>query len=121
MPKATTERRARAPQGAKRVAQAFLDELGTIAEDKQAAVGKVAQAMIREALMARREKARAAKAKQRPAKAAAKGRAPSNAERNTRGSTPTRKTPKQRGSSDQGSADVQETAEAAGENSATPG
>jgi len=116
MPKTTTERRARAPQGAKRVAQAFLDELETIAEDKQAEAGKAAQAMIRETLMARREKARAAKAKLRPVKAA-KGKVRSNAERKTRGSI--RKAPRQRRSSDKGSADAQETAETAGENSTT--
>ena len=60
MPKAATEQRARAPQGAKRVAQAFFDELQTIAEDKQAEVGKAAQAMVREMMMARRDKAKAA-------------------------------------------------------------
>ena len=114
MPKATTERRARAPQGAKRVAQAFLDELSTIAEDRQAEAGKAAQAMIRETLMARREKARAAKARQRPLKAAAKGKGPSNVERATRRSAPTRKASRQRGSSDKGTADAQETVEPVG-------
>jgi hypothetical protein len=115
MPKAGTERRARAPQGAKRVAQAFLDELSTIAEDRQAEAGKAAQAMIRETLIARREKARAAKARQRPLKAAAKGKGPSNVERATRRSTSTPKTSRQRGSSDKGAAAVQEAVEPGGE------
>ena len=63
MARNVTGTKARAPQGAKRVAQAFLDELATIADDKQAAVARAAQGMIRETLAARKEKARAAKAK----------------------------------------------------------
>ncbi len=63
MAKAAAQQRARAPQGAKRVAQAFFDELSTIAEDKQAEVGKAAQAMVRETMVVRRDKAKAAKAK----------------------------------------------------------
>jgi hypothetical protein len=74
MAKSATAQKARAPQGAKRVAQAFLNELGTIAEDKQADVGKAAQAMIREALIARREKAKSAKAKSRASTAPESGR-----------------------------------------------
>ena len=74
MAKSATAQKARAPQGAKRVAQAFLTELGTIAEDKQAEVGKAAQAMIRDALTARREKAKSAKAKSRASTASESGR-----------------------------------------------
>jgi hypothetical protein len=74
MAKSATAQKARAPQGAKRVAQAFLDELETIAEDKQADVGKAAQAMIRDALIARREKAKSAKAKSRASTAPESGR-----------------------------------------------
>ena len=70
MAKATTNQRARAPQGAKRVAQAFFNELSSIAEDKQADVGKAAQAMVRETMMVRRDKAKAAKAKLQAGKAA---------------------------------------------------
>ena len=69
MARATTDQKTRAPQGAKRVAQAFLDELATIAGDKQVEVGIAAQWMVRETLMARRDKAKAAKQKLR-----AKGR-----------------------------------------------
>lgn len=63
MARTATDKRSRAPQGAKRVAQAFFTELETIAEDKQTEVGKAAQAMVRETMMARREKAKTAKAK----------------------------------------------------------
>jgi len=92
-----TDKRSRAPQGAKRVAQAFFTELETIAEDKQAEVGKAAQAMVRETMMARREKAKTAKAKiaqpkTRAGKAAPTGsRAGATPERATRGPARKRK------------------------------
>ncbi len=69
MAKANTDTRPRAPQGAKRVAQAFFNELKTIAEDKQAEVAKTAQAMVRETMMGRREQAKTAKAKLRAGRA----------------------------------------------------
>ena len=75
MAKTTAVQKARAPQGAKRVARAFLDELATIADDKQAEVGKAAQAMVRETLITRRDKAKAAKLKSRASKAASEGTA----------------------------------------------
>ncbi len=88
MAKAATGQQARAPQGAKRVAQAFFDELSTIAEDKQPEVGKAAQAMVREAMMARRDKAQANKAKLRAGKAAPV--------KSKTGATPARKTNRNR-------------------------
>ena len=117
MARATTEQRVRAPQGAKRVAQAFISELETIAEDKQAEVGKAAQAMVRETMMARREKAKSAKAKTRTGTAgSAKRTTSTKAARKTRGPARGPKA-KRRGarSSAPASAGTQETGETAGE------
>ena len=94
MVKATTEQRVRAPQGAKRLAQAFFSELDTIAEDKRPEVAKAAQAIIRETMMARREKAKTASAKMRTGKtASAKATTSAKTARKTRGvkATPTRR------------------------------
>jgi hypothetical protein len=97
MAKATTVQTARAPQGAKRVAQAFLDELATIADDKQAEVGKAAQSMIREALITRRNKAKAAKQRLRASNAApAAGRRGTKAGRKKPATASVRKPPRQR-------------------------
>jgi hypothetical protein len=112
MARATAERRTRAPQGAKRVAQAFFSELETVAEDKQAEVAKAAQAMVRETLMAKREKVKVAKAKMRAGRAApAQGKTAARAERKTPGPSRGRKTPRPRGeSSEPAPEDPQETA-----------
>jgi len=118
MARATTTQKTRAPQGAKRVAQAFLDELATIAEDKQAEVAKAAQAMVRETLIARRDKAKAAKQKLRASKAAPpRGRPGARAGRKTRTATLVRKAVRQRrsASSQPGSGEAQQAAENAGE------
>ena len=97
MVRTPTKKGARAPQGAKRVAQAFFDELETIAEDKQAEVAKATQAMVRDTMMGRREKAKAAKAKMRAGKAApVKSKAGAKPERKTRGPTRKRKAPSMR-------------------------
>jgi hypothetical protein len=97
MAKATTAQKARAPRGTKRVAQAFLDELATIAEDKQAEVGKAAQTMVREALITRRDKAKAAKLKLRASKAPpAPSRQGAKTGRKTRAATLARKALRQR-------------------------
>jgi hypothetical protein len=96
MAKATTAQKARAPRGTKRVAQAFLDELATIAEDKQAEVGKAAQTMVREALITRRDKAKAAKLKSRASKAAPAGRQGNKAGSKTRTAASARKAPRRR-------------------------
>jgi len=118
MAKASSDKRPRAPQGAKRVAQAFFDELGTITEDKQAEVAKAAQAMVRETMMGRREKAKAAKTKMRASKAApATGKAGGEPERKLRGpkrrpnAAPTRRAK----SSEPAPDDTHEPAEAAEE------
>src|SRR5690242_7488297 len=118
MAKAATGQRTRAPQGAKRVAQAFFDELETVAEDKQADVAKAAQAMVRETLLARREKAKAAKAKLRAGKATpAKRKTAAETERKPRQAARGRKAPRtQRArSAEPPSDDTQENAESAGE------
>jgi hypothetical protein len=96
MAKSTTVQKARAPQGAKRVAQAFFDELETISDDKQTEVGKAAQAMIRETLIARRDKAKAAKLKLRVLAGPATGRQGAIAGRKTRVATSARKAPRRR-------------------------
>jgi hypothetical protein len=96
MAKTTAVQKARAPQGAKRVARAFLDELATIADDKQAEVGKAAQAMVRETLITRRDKAKAAKLKSRASKAAPTGRQGAKAGRKTLAATSARKAPRRR-------------------------
>ena len=100
MAKSGTAQKARAPQGAKRVAQAFLNELGSIAEDKQADVGKAAQAIIREALIARREKVKSAKAKARASTALKSGRGAKGG-RSTRTASARKTTRQQRGRSSQ--------------------
>lgn len=117
MAKATTVQKARAPQGAKRVAQAFLDELATIADEKQAEVGKAAQSMVREMLITRRDKAKAAKQKSR-----ASGAAPAAGRRGVRpgrklAAASVRKPPRQRrsGSSQPKSDETQKNAENAGD------
>ncbi len=118
MAKAATGQRARAPQGAKRVAQAFFDELSTIAEDKQTEVGKTAQAMVREAMMARRDKAKANKAKLRAGKAApVKSKTGAKPERKTNRPTRNRKAgPTRRARpSEPASDDSAEAAEAGGD------
>jgi len=118
MAKATTAQKTRAPQGAKRVAQAFLDELATIADDKQADVGKAAQMMVRETLIARRDKAKAAKQKLRASKAAPpRGRPGGNAGRKTRTGAPVRKAVRQQrsASSQPESGAVQNDTESGGE------
>ena len=77
---------------AKRVAQAFFDQLATLAEDKQAEVGKAASSMVRETLMTRREKAKAYKSKLRNTKTTpAKGKRAAATERKTRGPARARK------------------------------
>ena len=100
MAKSATAQKARAPQGAKRVAQAFFDALGSIAEDKQADVGKAAQAMIREALIARREKVKSAKAKARASTALKSGRGAIGG-RKARAASARKTTRQQRGRSSQ--------------------
>jgi hypothetical protein len=117
MAKATTVQKARAPQGAKRVAQAFLDELATIADDKQVEVGKAAQSMVRETLISRRDKAKAAKQNLRASKAApATGRQGARVGRKTRMATSARKAPRQRrsASSQPDSGETQNTGEDTG-------
>ncbi len=117
MAKAATGQRVRAPQGAKRVAQAFFNELETLAEDKQAEVAKAAQAMVRETLLERREKAKAAKAKLRAGKpTSARGKVAADAEPKTRRTARDRRgRPTQRArSAEPASDDTQENAEAAG-------
>jgi len=96
MARSTSAQRTRAPQGAKRVAQAFLDELATIADDKQAEVGKAAQLTVRETLISRRDKARAAKLKSRASKAAPTGRQGTKAGSKTEPATSARKAPQRR-------------------------
>jgi hypothetical protein len=109
MVKAATAQRARAPQGAKRIAQAFFHELKTIADDRQAEVAKAAQAMVRETLMTRRESAKTAKSKLRAGKAApAKRKTGVKSKRGTRGPMRGRKAPPRTGSG-QGTSDVRET------------
>ena len=117
MAKAATGQRARAPQGAKRVAQAFFNELETVAEDKQADVAKAAHAMVRETLMARREKAKAAKAKLRADKATPAKRKNAETERKTRQAARGRKAPRRQRarSAEPASDDTQENPESAGE------
>jgi hypothetical protein len=53
----------RAPRGTKPVAQAFLSALDSVPEDARAAVAKAAQGMIRDELKNRRDKLKAAAAK----------------------------------------------------------
>jgi hypothetical protein len=53
----------RAPRGTKPVAQAFLAALESVPEDARAAVAKAAQGMIRDELNNRRDKLKAAAAK----------------------------------------------------------
>jgi hypothetical protein len=118
MARAATTQKTRAPQGAKRVAQAFLDELATIADDKQAEVAKAAQSMVRETLITRRDMAKATKQKLRASKAAPpRGRPGARAGRKTRTATPARRAVRRgRGASSQpGSGEAQQAAEDAGE------
>ena len=115
MAKAATQQRARAPQGAKRVAQAFFDELSTIAEDKQAEVGKAAQAMVRETMMVRRDKAKVAKAKMQAGKAApARSKTGAKPARKASGPAPGRKAVSARRAKSSEPAS-EDTAEAGGE------
>src|SRR4051812_48326971 len=53
----------RAPRGTKPVAQAFLAALDSVPEEARAAVAKAAQGMIRDELKNRRDKLKAAAAK----------------------------------------------------------
>jgi len=118
MAKATTVQKARAPQGAKRVAQAFLDELATIADEKQAEVGKAAQSMVRETLITRRDKAKATKQKPRTSSAApAADRGDARLRRKKAAAASVRKPPRQRrsGSSQPKSDETQKNTEIAGE------
>lgn len=70
MPKAETTP-ARAPRGAKPVAQAFFAALDAVPEAARAAVARAAQAMIRDEARSRREKAKAAAARAKARKPAA--------------------------------------------------
>jgi hypothetical protein len=118
MAKATTVQKARAPQGTKRVAQAFLDELATIADDKQAEVGKAAQSLVRETLITQRDKAKAAKQKLRASNAEpAAGRRGAKAGRKKPAAASVRKPPRQRrgGSSQPESDETQKNTENAGQ------
>jgi hypothetical protein len=81
MAKEETTATTRAPRGTKPVAQAFLAALDSVPEATRSAVAKAAQGMIRDELKNRREKLKAAAAKEkarRPAgaKRAAKAKAP---------------------------------------------
>ena len=71
----TTTGTARAPRGAKPVAQAFLAALDSVPEGARSAVVKAAQTMIRDELKNRRDKVKAAAAREKARGAAAK-RAP---------------------------------------------
>jgi hypothetical protein len=75
MARAETTGTARAPRGAKPVAQAFLAALDSVPEAARSAVVKAAQMMIRDELKNRRDKLKAAAAKEKARGAAAK-RAP---------------------------------------------
>ena len=67
---------ARAPRGAKPVAQAFLAALDSVPETLRSAVAKAAQVMIRDELKNRRDKLKAAAAKEKARRPAAAKRAP---------------------------------------------
>src|SRR5690349_15803586 len=69
----------RAPRGTKPVAQAFLAALDAVPEPARSAVAKAAQAMIRDELKNRRDKLKAAAAKQKARPAGASGRASKSA------------------------------------------
>jgi hypothetical protein len=72
----TTTATARAPRGAKPVAQAFLAALDSVPEAARSAVAKAAQLMIRDEIKNRREKVKAAAAKEKARRPAAAKRAP---------------------------------------------
>ena len=72
----TTTGTARAPRGAKPVAQAFLAALDSVPEGARSAVVKAAQMMIRDELKNRRDKLKAAAAKEKARRPAAAKRAP---------------------------------------------
>jgi hypothetical protein len=61
----TTTGTARAPRGAKPVAQAFLAALDSVPEGARSAVVKAAQVMIRDELKNRRDKLKAAAAREK--------------------------------------------------------
>src|SRR3954469_20820428 len=72
----TTSATTRAPRGAKPVAQAFLAALDSVPEAARSAVAKAAQVMIRDEIKSRREKAKAAAAKEKARRPAAVKREP---------------------------------------------
>ena len=72
----------RAPRGTKPVAQAFLSALDTVPEASRSSVAKAAQAMIRDELKNRRDKLKAATAKDKARRPAASGRTRKSAEPN---------------------------------------
>ena len=81
----TTTATTRAPRGAKPVAQAFLAALDSVPEAARSAVAKAAQVIIRDEIKNRREKLKAAAAKDKArqpaaAKRAVKAKAPEVAE-----------------------------------------
>ena len=65
MLKATTTAATRSPRGTKPVSQAFFSALETIPEASRPAVEKAALAMIRDEIKMRREKTKAAAAKEK--------------------------------------------------------
>ena len=71
----TTTATTRAPRGAKAVAQAFLAALDSVPEAARSAVAKAAQVIIRDEIKNRREKLKAAAAKDKARQPAAAKRA----------------------------------------------
>lgn len=71
----TTASKTRAPRGTKPVTQAFFTALDAVPEMTRPAVAKAAQTMIRDELKTRREKLKAAAAKEKASRPAAAKRA----------------------------------------------
>jgi hypothetical protein len=72
----TTAATTRAPRGAKPVAQAFFAALESVPEAARSAVAKAAQVMIRDEIKNRREKVKAAAAKEKARRPVAAKRTP---------------------------------------------
>lgn len=72
----TTAAATRAPRGTKPVTQAFFTALDSVPEATRSAVAKAAQAMIRDELKNRRDKLKAAAAKEKARRPAPAKRAP---------------------------------------------
>jgi len=90
----TTTSKARAPRGTKPVTQAFFAALDSVPEASRSAVAKAAQMMIRDELKNRRDKLKAAAAKEKARRPTAAKRGPKTADATEATAAPKRRSRK---------------------------